>query len=68
MTLDGRDEQKDHENRMLKKELARVRKELEEKDDLLRRDSRRVRGRRDFFANHCGSASDSDSEYYPVTP
>ena len=68
MTLDGRDEQKDHENRMLKKELARVRKELEEKDDLLRRDSRRVRGRRDFFANYCGSVSDSDSEYYPVTP
>ena len=54
MTLDGRDEQKDHENRMLKKELARVRKELEEKDD--------------FFASHCGSASDLDSEYYPVTP
>ena len=26
MTLDGRDEQKDHENRMLKRELARVRK------------------------------------------
>ena len=36
MSLDGRDEQKDHENRMLKKELARVRKELEEKDDLLK--------------------------------
>ena len=26
MTLDGKDEQKDHENRMLKRELARVRK------------------------------------------
>jgi len=50
MTLDGRDEQRDHENRMLKKELARVRKELEEKDDLLMRDSRRARGRRDFYA------------------
>jgi len=33
VTLDGRDEQKTHENLMLKEELARVRKELEEKDD-----------------------------------
>ena len=68
MTLDGRDEQKDHENRMLKRELARVRKELEEKDDLLMKDSKRARGRRDFYARYCGSASESDSENYPITP
>ena len=68
MTLDGRDEQKDHENRMLKRELARVRKELEEKDDLLMKDSKRARGRRDFYSRYCGSASESDSENYPVTP
>ena len=49
MTLDGRDEQKTHENLMLNRELARVRKELEEKDDLLMRDSKRARGRRDFY-------------------
>jgi len=67
LTLDGRDEQKDHENRMLKRELAKVRKELEEKDDLLMRDSKRARGRRDFYTRYCGSASDSDSEDYPVT-
>ena len=68
MTLDGRDEQKTHENLMLKRELARVRKELEEKDDLLMRDSKRARGRRDFYARHCGSASESESEDYPATP
>jgi len=68
MTLDGKDEQKTHENLMLKRELARVRKELEEKDDLLMRDSKRARGRRDFYARYCGSASESDSEDYPVTP
>jgi len=64
MTLDGRDEQKTHENLMLKRELARVRKELEEKDNLLMRDSKRARGRRDFYARYCGSASESESEDY----
>ena len=68
MTLDGRDEQKAHENLMSKRELARVRKELEEKDDFLMRDSKRARGLRDFYARYCGSASESDSEDYPVTP
>ena len=68
MTLDGRDEQKDHENRMLKKELAKVRKELEEKDDLLMKDSKRARGRQEFYAKYCSSAPESDSEDYPVTP
>ena len=67
LTLDGRDEQKDHENRMLKKELAKARKELEEKDKLLMRDSKRARGRREFYARYCGSAPESDSEEYPVT-
>ncbi|RHN54408.1 hypothetical protein MtrunA17_Chr5g0406451 [Medicago truncatula] len=60
MTLDGRDEQKTHENLMLKKELAKVRKELEEKDELLMRDSKRARGRRDFFDRYCDSDSESD--------
>jgi len=64
ITLDGRDEQKTHENLMLKRELARVRKELEEKDDLLMRDSKRARGRRDFYARYCGSASEFESEDY----
>jgi len=68
LTLDGRDEQKDHENRMLKKELAKVRKELEEKDDLLMKDSKRARGRQEFYAKYCSSAPESDSEDYPVTP
>jgi len=68
MTLDGKDEQKAHENLMLKKELARVRKELEEKDDLLMRDSKRARGRREFYARYCSSVPESDSEEYPVTP
>ncbi|KEH19369.1 hypothetical protein MTR_8g051925 [Medicago truncatula] len=60
MTLDGRDEQKTHENLMLKKELAKARRELEEKDELLMRDSKRARGRRDFFARYCDSDSESD--------
>ena len=67
LTLDGRDEQKTHENLMLKRELARVRKELEEKDDLLMRDSKRARVRRDFYARYCGSTLKSESEDYPVT-
>jgi len=67
MTLDGRDEQKTHENFMLKRELARVRKELEEKDDLLMTDSKRARGRRDFYARNCGLASESESEDYLAT-
>ncbi len=62
MTLDGKDEHKTHENLMLKKELARVRK-----DDLLMRDSKRARGRRDFYARYCGSTSESDSDDYPAT-
>jgi len=49
-------------------ELARVRKELEEKDDLLMRTSKRARGRRDFYARYYGSASGSDSHDYPATP
>jgi len=53
---------------MLKRELVKVRKELEEKDDLLMRDSKRARGRRNFYARYCGSVSESDSESYPVTP
>jgi len=68
MTLDGKDERKTHENLMLERELARVRKELEEKDDLLMRDSKRARGRRDFYARYCGSISESDSDDYPATP
>ncbi|AES88007.1 hypothetical protein MTR_4g040010 [Medicago truncatula] len=62
-----KDEQKTHENLMLKKELAKVRKELEEKDDLLMRDSKRARGRRDFYARYCGSDSESESEDHPAT-
>jgi len=31
------------------------------------RDSKRARGHRDFYARYCGSASESDSEDYPVT-
>ena len=68
LTLDGRDEQKDHENRMLKKELAKARKALEEKDKLLMRDSKRARSRREFYARYCSSAPESDSEDYLVTP
>ncbi|RHN58830.1 hypothetical protein MtrunA17_Chr4g0006651 [Medicago truncatula] len=60
MNLDGRDEQKTHENLMLKKELAKARRELEEKDELLMRDSKRARGRRDFFDRYCDSDSESD--------
>ncbi|KEH33560.1 hypothetical protein MTR_3g046447 [Medicago truncatula] len=67
MTLDGKDEQKTHENLMLKKELAKVRRELEEKDELLMRDSKRARGQRDFYARYCGSDSESESEDHPTT-
>jgi len=68
LTLDGRDEQKDHENRMLKRELAKTRKELEKKDKLLMRDSKRARGRREFYARYRSSAPESDFADYPVTP
>jgi hypothetical protein len=44
MTLDGKDEQKSHEVSMLKRELAKARKEIEETDELLMRDSKRARG------------------------
>ncbi|KEH26628.1 hypothetical protein MTR_6g466430 [Medicago truncatula] len=67
MTLDGKDEQKTHENLMLKKELVKVRRELEEKDELLMRDSKRARGRRNFYARYCGSDSESESEDHPTT-
>ncbi|KEH26112.1 hypothetical protein MTR_6g445330 [Medicago truncatula] len=67
MTLDGKDEQKTHENLMLKKELVKVRRELEEKDELLMRDSKRARGRRNFYARYCGSDSESESEDHPIT-
>ncbi|KEH29543.1 hypothetical protein MTR_4g044730 [Medicago truncatula] len=67
MTLDGKDEQKTHENLMLKKELAKVRRELEEKDELLMRDSKRARGRHDFYARYCGSDSESKSEDHPTS-
>ncbi|KEH16811.1 hypothetical protein MTR_0089s0070 [Medicago truncatula] len=67
MTLDGKDEQKTHENLILKKELVKVRRELEEKDELLMRDSKRARGRRNFYARYCGSDSESESEDHPTT-
>ncbi|AES75745.1 hypothetical protein MTR_6g057540 [Medicago truncatula] len=64
MTLDGKDKQKTHENLMLKKELAKVRRELEDKDELLMRDSKRARGRHDRYG---GSDSKSESEDYPTS-
>jgi hypothetical protein len=67
MTLDGKDEQKTHENLMLKRELAKVRKELEEKDELLMRDAKRARGRRNFYARYFGGDSESESEDHPTT-
>jgi hypothetical protein len=62
MTLDGKDEQKTHEVLTLKRELAKARKEIEEKDRLLMRDSKRARGARDFYARYCSYESESESE------
>ena len=67
MTLDGKDEQKTHEVSMLKRELAKARKEIEEKDKLLMRDSKRARGARDFYARYCSYESESESEDDPST-
>jgi hypothetical protein len=50
MTLDGKDEQKTHEVLALKKELAKDRREIEEKDKFLIRDSKGARGARNFYA------------------
>ena len=62
MTLDGKDEQKTHEVLTLKKELAKARKEIEEKDKLLMRDSKRARGARNFYARYCSYESETESE------
>jgi hypothetical protein len=62
MTLDGKDEQKTHEVLTLKKELAKARREIEEKDKLLMRDSKRARGARNFYARYCSYESESASE------
>jgi hypothetical protein len=67
MTLDGKDEQKTHEVLTLKRELAKARKEIEEKDRLLMRDSKRARGSRDFYARYCSYESESVSEDGPST-
>jgi hypothetical protein len=67
MTLDGKDEQKTHEVVTLKRELAKARKEIEEKDKLLMRDSKRARGARDFFARYCTYESESEPEDDPST-
>jgi selenophosphate synthetase-related protein len=67
MTLDGKDEQKTHEVLTLKKELAKVRKEIEEKEKLLMRDSKRARGGRDFYARYCSYESESEFEDDPST-
>jgi hypothetical protein len=62
MTLDGKDEHKTHEVLTLKKELAKARKEIEEKDKLLMRDSKRARSARNFYAQYCSYESGSESE------
>jgi hypothetical protein len=67
MTLDGKDEQKTHEVSILKRELAKARKEIEEKDKLLMRDSKRARGARNFYARYCSYESESEPEDDPST-
>jgi hypothetical protein len=67
MTLDGKDEQKTHEVLTLKKELAKARKEIEEKDQLLMRDSKRAKGARNFFVRYCSYESETVSEDDPST-
>ena len=62
MTLDGKDEQKTHEVLTLNKELAKARKEIEEKDKLLMRDSKRARGARDFYARYCSYESEPEDD------
>ena len=62
MTLDGKDEQKTHEVLTLKKELAKAKREIEEKDRLLMRDSKRARGARDFYARYCSYESESEDD------
>ena len=62
MTLDGKDEQQTREVLTLKKELAKAKREIEEKDRLLMRDSKRARGARDFYARYCSYESESEDD------
>jgi len=62
MNLDGKGEQQTHEVLTLKKELAKAKREIEEKDRLLMRDSKRARGARDFYARYCSYESDSEDD------
>ena len=62
MTLDGKGEQQTHEVLTLKKELAKARREIEEKDRLLMRDSKRARGVRNFYARYCSYESESEDD------
>jgi len=62
MTLDGKDEQQTHEVLTLKKELAKARREIEEKDRLLMRDSKRARSAHDFYARYCDYESESEDD------
>jgi hypothetical protein len=67
MTLDGKDEQKTQKVLMLKREFAKARKEIEEMDELLMRDSKRARGAHDFCARYCSYESESEPEDDPST-
>ena len=46
----------------LKKELAKAKKEIEEKDRLLMRDSKSARGARNFYARYCNYESESEDD------
>jgi hypothetical protein len=48
-------------------QLAKARKEIEEKDKLLMRDSKRARSARDFYAQYCSYESEAEPEDDPST-